>query len=285
MSQLASQSSKLQSILRLAGRALPGNYLKTWIFLNLVSRPRKLIRRSLQTFYRIEHIYDVLREARDSYDGKFAILEFGTAAGYAFTKMLYATRYLKMDGRVEVHAFDSFEGLPPPAEGPDSGLTTMDWAQGQFKGDYQDLREYCDRHYTNHRIHRGYFEKTLTEDCLAHFREHLPILIWIDCDYYSSTKTVFDRLLPYIPNGCVIYFDDYEFNHGSRLTCEARFVHEFNHGLYGDDKELVLDHELSLDSRRVYRFVRADEPIRYSLLPEKAPRTTARRRGNDSPLP
>ncbi|HVR76678.1 MAG TPA: class I SAM-dependent methyltransferase [Planctomycetota bacterium] len=209
----------------------------------------------------------------------------GTAAGYAFTKMLYATRYLGMESRVQVHAFDSFEGLPPPEEGPDSGLTTVDWAQGQFKGDYDDLRRYCDERYRNHRINKGYFEETLTEERLQVFREYQPLLVWIDCDYYSSTKTVFDRILPYLPNGCVIYFDDYEFNYGSRLTCEARFVHEFNHGLYGMDKELVLDRELSLDSRRVYRLV-AENATRYSFVDGKRqPSMTARRRGNDSPLP
>ncbi len=286
MAQLGSQNSKLLEVLRAAGHILPGNFLKAWFFLNLISKPRKLVRRSLHTFYRIELVYDVLREARSSYSGKFAVLEFGTAAGYAFTKMLYATRYLGLEDRVEVHAFDSFEGLPAPQDGVDDGLTTMDWAEGQFKGDYEDLVAYCDRRYRNHRIHRGYFEDSLTPDRLEVFREQLPILVWIDCDYYSSTKKVFDSILPYLPNGCVIYFDDYEFNYGSRLTCEARFVHEFNHGLHGNDKELVLDRDLSLDSRRVYRFVRADEDaIRYPLLAERRRPMTARRRGNDSPLP
>ena len=65
------------------------------------------------------------------------------------------------------------------------------------------------------------------------------MLVWIDCDYYTSSRTVMERLLPYLPTGCVIYFDEPEFNFSSRFTGEARLIHEINHGLLGDGIELV----------------------------------------------
>ena len=99
------------------------------------------------------------------------------------------------------------------------------------------------------------FDATLTPELLETLRVHKPILVWIDCDYYTSARAVLERLIPYLPSGCVIYFDEYEFNFGSRFTGESRLVHEINRGEFGDGIELVLDSELSWDLRRCYRFI------------------------------
>jgi hypothetical protein len=111
-------------------------------------------------------------------------------------------------------------------------------------------------------------------------------LVWIDCDYYSSARTVFEKLIFTLPTGCVVYFDEYEqLNFGSRFTGEARLVYEINHGLFGEDIELVLDPRLGLNTRRIYRFIRYGSDIRYE--PQK--RTNVAHyvhwRTNDSPLP
>jgi hypothetical protein len=93
-----------------------------------------------------------------------------------------------------------------------------------------------------------------------------------------------ERLIPYLPTGCVVYFDEFEFNYGSRFTGEARVVHELNSGCYGNDIELVLDSKLSLDSRRVYRFVRFKGGPHYQLVKEPDI-DYGRSPTNDSPLP
>ena len=113
----------------------------------------------------------------------------------------------------------------------------------------------------------------------------LPILVWIDCDYYSSARTVFERLIPYLPSGCVIYFDDYDFNFGSRFTGELRLIYEINHGRLGDDIELVLDCNLSLNSNRVYRFIHYESGIQYERLFKENSAAQLRRRTNDLPMP
>ena len=104
--------SALITFLRLLGKCLPGDGVRTFVYLNLVSRPRTLIRRLLHTFYRMDHVFSVIGEFKHTYKGPFSILEFGVADGYAFTKKLFATRYLKMEDQVFVHGFDSFEGMP-----------------------------------------------------------------------------------------------------------------------------------------------------------------------------
>lgn len=279
--------SPLVKALRLLGRLLPGDSLKTLVYLNTIEAPRRLLRASLGTFYRMDHVYAVLREFTSAYRGPFSILEFGTSDGYAFTKMLYATRYLRVDDRVVVHTFDSFEGMPAPADARDHDIVAGEtWVPGQFRGRYEELERYCRSRYRNYRIHKGWFEDTLTDALLAQIRAWPPILVWVDCDYYSSARTVFERLLFVLPNGCVCYFDELEqLNFGSRFTGEARLVHEINQGRFGDDVELVLDPRLSLDTRRIYRFIRSGSPLRYERLAPLHAAEQVRHRRDDSPLP
>jgi hypothetical protein len=251
-------------LLRLIGKLLPGNYLKTTWYLYAVAMPRKVLRLAMNGFYRMEHIYDVLQEVKRDYKGKYSILEFGTEKGFAFKKMLYATQYLHMSDCVTVHAFDSFEGMPDSADRKDRGIVFEEeaWVKGEFKGNYEELASFCAKRYNNYVIHKGYFQETLPKNSSVHFGTHAG-LIWIDCDYYSSTQAVMERLIPYIPNGCVVYFDEYEWNYGIRFTGEARIVYEINNGVFVKDIELIFDRKLSLDSQRVYRFMRFEGGPRY----------------------
>jgi hypothetical protein len=279
--------SPLLTGLRLLNRLLPGDYLKTAFYLHCIDAPRRLLRLAINGFYRMDHIYAVLQEVRSTYQGQFSILEFGTSDGYAFTKMLYATKYLQMDDRVMVHTFDTFEGMPAPVDARDENLITGDsWVQGQFRGRYEELRVYCERRYTNFQIHKGEFASSLTDEFLASLQTYLPILVWIDCDYYSSARTVFEKLIYALPNGCVVYFDEYEqLNFGSRFTGEARLIYEINHGLFGENIELVLDPHLALHTRRIYRFIRYGSDIRYEPRVRTNVAQYVHWRTNDSPLP
>jgi len=278
--------SPLIILLRRLGQLLPGNYMKTTVYLNFVYKPRKILRRLLNSFYRMDIIYEVIQEFKNNYKGNFSILEFGTADGYSFTKMLYATKYLDMDNRITVHTFDSFEGMPDSVDAKDKDIIADDgWVEGQFKGRYQELEDYCRSHYKNYQIHKGYFQNTLINENLSFLKTNLPILVWIDCDYYSSTRTVFDKLIPYLPNGCVVYFDDYDFNFGSRFTGEARIVYEINQGVLGEGIELILDRDLSLNSNRVYRFIRFESDLNFERFYKRNLASQLRQRTNDSPMP
>jgi hypothetical protein len=56
-------------------------------------------------------------------------------------------------------------------------------------------------------LHQGWFDQTLPQFLAEHTA---PVrLINIDCDIYSSTKTVLDLLAPRIQSGTVIIFDEY----------------------------------------------------------------------------
>jgi hypothetical protein len=278
--------SAFMTVLRLLGTLLLADYARTFFYLNFIYRPRQLAHSLLNNFYRIDHVYSVINEFKNTYRGPFSILEFGVADGYAFSKLLYATRYQKMDDEIVVHGFDSFEGLPKSDDRRDkASVVGGDWKPKQFTGDYNDLKAYCSMHYRNWRLHKGYFDATLSTDLLEEFHVYKPMLVWIDCDYYTSARTVMERLIAYLPSGCVVYFDEYEFNFGSRFTGEARLVHEINNGMFGEGVELVLDRRLSFDLNRCYRFINLNATTQFERLRELAQEGEVRRRGNDSPLP
>jgi hypothetical protein len=273
------------NVLNVMGRCLPGERFKTTVYLNCVAAPRKMLREAVTGFYRMDHIYEVLREFGNHYEGRFSILEFGVADGYSFTKKLFATQYLGLTDRVVVHGFDTFSGLPDGEDTADEALVAgEEWTPGTYRGRYEDLKQYCELRYDNFRLHKGLFEDSLTNEFLFTLHEYLPILIWIDCDYYNSTKQVFDRLAPHIPTGCVVYFDDMHFNFSSRFTGEMRVVAELNNGNFGQGLELVPDRALTWNSNRVYRFINLDAKTKHRRKPRPGG-DPVRYRRDDSPFP
>lgn len=123
------------------------------------------------------------------------ILEFGVASG----KSIKILKKLVDDSRrnQQVFGFDSFEGLPEDWEGTIAK-----------KGDFS----------TNGEINRvdgvfyfkGWFEDTVK----LYLQDGKPIsLLHIDCDLYSSTKTVLDGLNHLILPKTVIVFDEWYYNH------------------------------------------------------------------------
>jgi hypothetical protein len=272
-------------VLDVMGRCLPGERLKTTVYLNCVAGPRKMLREAVTGFYRMDHIYEVLREFGDHYEGRFSILEFGVADGYSFTKKLFATEYLGMADRVAVHGFDTFEGLPNCQHSADRALVGgEEWVPGTYLGRYEDLKRYCESRYRNFELHKGLFEHTLTNEVLSRLHDTPPILIWIDCDYYESTKQIFEQLAPHIPTGCVVYFDDIHFNYSSRFTGEMRAIAEINDGRFGDSIELVPDRALSWSSNRLYRFINLNARTRHRLK-DRPQGDPVRYRRDDSPFP
>jgi len=93
-----------------------------------------------------------------------------------------------------IHGFDSFEGLPEF------------WRGGYGKSAFS-LEGNLPPVAANVRLHKGWFEDTLP----AFVEEHPGPLAFlhVDCDLYSSTKTIFSFLGNRIQPGTVIVFDEY----------------------------------------------------------------------------
>ena len=114
------------------------------------------------------------------------VLEFGV-------RHANSTRQLSSLAMQDVHGFDSFEGIPE------------DW-HDEGRGSYS-TKGIIPKVPSNIHLHPGWFDATLPTflaDNSANVR-----LINIDCDIYSSTKTVLDLLAKRIVKGTVIIFDEY----------------------------------------------------------------------------
>jgi hypothetical protein len=117
------------------------------------------------------------------------ILEFGVFSGASIKQIAATTKQ-------EVHGFDSWEGLPE------------DWTHWQKSGRFSTEGRLPDMTgFDNVRLHKGWFENTLPVFLESHPG---PIrFLHIDCDLYSSTKTILDLCRERIVSGTVIVFDEY----------------------------------------------------------------------------
>jgi hypothetical protein len=113
--------------------------------------------------------------------------EFGVYKGA--TLRMIAQRF----PMAEIFGFDSFEGFP------DDGRT--DW-QKDFS-----LQGVLPIVPANVSLVKGFFEDTLPGFVAENDTRYFSLL-HIDCDIYSSTKTVFSLCRPMIRAGCVIVFDE-----------------------------------------------------------------------------
>lgn len=133
---------------------------------------------------------------------KGLFLEFGVWTGGTINHIA---------SRVEIiYGFDSFEGLPE------------DWREGFPKGYFRtsklpDVKR-------NVALIKGWFNETLHVFLAEH--EEPIAFIHIDCDLYSSTKTIFNVLGDRIKKGCILVFDEY-FNYPGWRLGEYKAFQEF----------------------------------------------------------
>ncbi len=114
------------------------------------------------------------------------VLEFGVRHGNSIIQLAALANQ-------RVHGFDSFEGIPE------------DW-HDEGRGSYS-TKGVIPKVPNEVTLHQGWFDQTLPAFLMQHAGP--ARLINIDCDIYSSTKTVLDSLASRIVIGTVIIFDEY----------------------------------------------------------------------------
>lgn len=133
-------------------------------------------------------------------------VEFGSCGGRTF---FHAFRESKRHGHnAMLWAFDSFEGLPEPADAKDRHPA---WRRGAMATSLAQFVELCNWRgiaRERYRLVPGFYNDTLP--LIGPASEPCDIaLAYIDCDLYSSTKTVLEFLVPRIKHGMILAFDDY----------------------------------------------------------------------------
>lgn len=134
------------------------------------------------------------------------IVECGVEKGASLTLLANSAR------DKTVHGFDAFLGLP------DNWTGTLEEA-GKFS-----MAGKPPQVPSNAKLYIGWFHDTLPR-FLAEHKEPIAIL-HVDCDIYSSTKTIFEHLGPRIQSGTTIVFDEY-FNYPGWKNHEYKAFQEW----------------------------------------------------------
>ncbi|CAG0982556.1 TPR repeat-containing protein YrrB [Methylophilaceae bacterium] len=151
--------------------------LDAWHYLKSSCKPLPPVTGSaIQTF----------RHAFSQANPEGLVLEFGVRFGNSI-------RMLAEIAKQPVHGFDSFEGLPDVWHHEPKGSYTTNGVIPAVPD--------------NVSLHVGWFDETLPK-----FLESYPgpvRFVNVDCDIYSSTRTVLELLAPRIVQGSVMVFDEY----------------------------------------------------------------------------
>ena len=172
--------------------------------LNFLETGRWFAQMNFSLRRRVQTREDVYAEIAANVAGaRVLYLEFGVWQG---ASLRWWSRSLRHPEAM-LHAFDRFEGLPEDWNGR--------WARGAFSTNgimpqVDDPRV---------RFFVGWFSDTLPA---YEAPPHDVLLVNVDCDLYSSAKTVLTALQPLIRVGTMLYFDEY----ADRLN-EQRAFHEY----------------------------------------------------------
>ena len=211
---------KLRSMVERAGRALlsPNN-------INSAIR-RMATNSSAEYAYNNMLNASVLGSSLDVHD--FALkqklpsglaLEFGVYSGKSINYL--APAFDKIVG------FDSFEGLPE------------DWHSGIVKGHFSvDKIPIVAENVT---LIKGWFDESLPSFVADLQPNNLISYLHVDCDLYSSTKTIFEYCGKFLRSGSIIVFDEY-FNYPGWENGEFKAFQEFIENSTNVQSDVVSDY-------------------------------------------
>jgi len=152
--------------------------------------------------------------------------EFGLYKGYTFFSAYQAAQKLGFT-ETNFYGFDSFRGLPPVEDVDKAGGRFF---EGQFTCTRQNVEKNLSKNGINLnkvRLIEGFYEDTLVEELKEDLVTKHASVIMVDCDLYSSTRTVLDWLEGLIMDKTILIFDDwFSFTEGEEFG-QQRALKEF----------------------------------------------------------
>lgn len=136
-------------------------------------------------------------------------LEFGVATGNSIN-------YISQFTSNNIYGFDSFEGLPEDWIDDNNHILAN---KGVFS-----LNGNIPKVNNNVILIKGLFQDTLDNFLDIHKNKKISF-VHIDCDLYSSTKFVLEKIYPFLDKNCIIVFD--ELVNIKNDTNELRALNEF----------------------------------------------------------
>jgi hypothetical protein len=165
--------------------------------------------------------------------------EFGVGKGRSMRRFLRALKVFCDAENLDLYSysiflFDSFEGMPPKSSPRDQH---PGFSKGVLSFSLEQTRKSLGKHLDLSRgtasFIKGFFEDSLTPNLAGELSAHPPSIVTIDVDYYSSTKSVLEWLLPFAPTGCLFYFDDIWLFYGHPEMGQMAAINEFNQSSAG----------------------------------------------------
>lgn len=138
-----------------------------------------------------------------------AYLEFGIFNGSSLSSMYLAAEELNV--KMKFYGFDAFQGLPEGAEKEDDGV----WKKGSYSCSYSKMKECLRKRKIdpdNITFVNGWYEDTLNGETKKRIGLNKIGIVFIDCDTYSSSKSVLDFIGPMLKEEAILCFDDWKLN-------------------------------------------------------------------------
>lgn len=167
---------------------------------------------------------DFLRQIKGEKIGDY--FEFGVFNGNSMASLIHAANKHHAH-HMRFFGFDGFQGLPPGSEQEDEGV----WEAGFYCCSYEEMIESIQKKGVNPEevtFVKGWYQETLTPELAkAHDFSNIGIVM-IDCDTYSSAKTVLKFLAPLIKQPCIVCLDDWKlYNTDVKGVGEYKAFNEF----------------------------------------------------------
>ncbi len=137
-------------------------------------------------------------------------LEFGVFNGSSIGSM-YLAKQKQQANTMRLFGFDAFQGLPAEAEHDDDGV----WEEGFYACSFEDMKQCLIKrgiNPDNMEWVKGWYKDTLSPGLSQKFNLSNLGIVFIDCDTYSSSKTVLDFIAPLIQSPVIICLDDWKLN-------------------------------------------------------------------------
>jgi O-methyltransferase len=150
----------------------------------------------------------MLREIKGEKIGDY--LEFGVFNGSSISSMHQTGQELDLK-ETRYFGFDAFEGLPEKSEHEDDGV----WKKGFYACSFEQMGECLRRKNIDIAAInwiKGWYENTLNSDTVNKYQLSNIGIVFIDCDTYSSSKSVLNFITPLLTSPAILCFDDWKLN-------------------------------------------------------------------------
>lgn len=171
--------------------------------------PRYVRRQQLKRFLAMYEIFKMALPVKGS------VVECGVFRGFGFMSWLKLSTILEPENLTRrIYGFDTFEGFPSLSSNDDYAESVTEVgglaSDSQFELE-QLLKEYdADRflgHIPKAELIRGDITETIPQ--FVNDNPHLLVsLLFIDCDLYDPTKAALEHLIPRMPKGAILAFDE-----------------------------------------------------------------------------